>query len=172
MTRFLKLLLLIICVSFLVKKSQRYTTKSELVNLYTPAEKSVYTAWCEYLSALGIKFPKVVAAQLVLETGYFSSKIFKENHNGFGMKMHKRGRAKGVKNGHAYYDSFKDSILDYRTYQQMILAKAKEQGYKINSEEDYLWLLDNLPHCRNCRYAEDISYTKKLREHMRLLQAL
>ena len=147
----------------------------EVFNLYTPAtaeQKSVYAAWCTYLSNIGMKFEKVVVAQLVLETGYLTSKVFKENHNGFGMKMHRRGRAKGVRNGHAYYESFKDSILDDLVSQQMILRLAKEQGYVIKTDEDYLWLLDHLPHCTNCRYAEDPNYVQKLREHMRLLQAL
>jgi flagellum-specific peptidoglycan hydrolase FlgJ len=149
--------------------------KTEIFNLYSPAtaeQKSIYTAWCDYLSSIGVKFVRVVVAQLVLETGYLTSKVFKENHNGFGMKMHRRGKAKGIRNGHAYYESFKDSILDYLVYQQMILRLAKEQGYVIKTDEDYLWLLDHLPHCTNCRYAEDPNYVQKLREHMRLLQAL
>ena len=40
----------------------------------------------DMLISLNIKFPHIVLAQAKLESGNYSSKIFKENHNLFGMK--------------------------------------------------------------------------------------
>jgi len=50
------------------------------------------------------------------------------------------------------------------------LYMAKEQSYIINSDEQYLWLLDNLPFDKGSRYAEDPNYTKSLRLHMKKLK--
>jgi len=75
----------------------------------------------------------------------------------------------GAQHGHANYANVYQSLKDYRRYQRMILRLARKQGYIIKSEEDYLWLLEHLPQCKNCRYAEDLQYTNKLR---RLLKEL
>ena len=72
--------------------------------------------------------------------------------------------------GHASYASIEESVRDYASYQRMILYMAKEQGYIINSDEQYLWLLDNLPFGKGSRYAEDPNYTKSLRAHMKKLK--
>ena len=118
----------------------------------------------------GILFPKVVYSQAVHETANFTSTIFKENNNCFGMKRSQRGWATEENRGHASYASIEESVRDYASYQRMILYMAKEQGYIINSDEEYLWLLDNLPFGKGRRYAEDPNYTKSLRAHMKKLK--
>ena len=58
----------------------------------------------DMLVSLNIKFPHIVLAQAKLESGNYSSKIFKENHNLFGMKE-ARVRihtSKGTQFNHAY----------------------------------------------------------------------
>ena len=118
----------------------------------------------------GILFPKVVYSQAVHETANFTSTIFKENNNCFGMKLSSRGWALEENRGHASYASIEESVREYAAYQRMILFMAKEQGYIINSDEQYLWLLDNLPFGNGMRYAEDPNYTKSLRSHMKKLK--
>ena len=97
-------------------------SKEELVNM---------------IKDLGIKYPHIVLAQSILETGHWTSTIFKENHNLFGMKQ-ARSRirtAKGTQLNHAYYDNWKESVYDYAFYQCRYLSK-------INNEEDYFAALD------------------------------
>lgn len=118
----------------------------------------------------GILFPKVVYSQAIHETSNFSSKIFQDNHNCFGMKLSGRGWALEENRGHASYKTIEESVRDYAAYQRMILFMAKQQGYIINSDEQYLWLLDNLPFGKGSRYAEDPDYTKSLRFHMKKLK--
>lgn len=118
----------------------------------------------------GILFPKVVYSQAVHETANFTSTIFKENNNCFGMKRSQRGWATEENRGHASYASIEESVRDYAAYQRMILYMAKQHGYIINSDEQYLWLLDNLPFDKGSRYAEDPNYTKSLRSHMKKLK--
>lgn len=117
-----------------------------------------------------IKFKWVVLAQAVHETDNFNSNIFKQNKNCFGMKVSQRGYALKEKNGHAAYSDVKESILDYGAYQRCILHLASKRGLKIETEEQYLWLLNNLPFGPNSRYAEDKEYTQRVRFHMEKLK--
>lgn len=102
----------------------------------------------EYLLDLNVKFPHIVYAQAVLETGRFSSKIFRNNNNLFGMKE-ARQRATtnaGSELGHAVYNSWRESVVDYALFQCAFLTKIRtEEAY-------YAYLREN--------YAEDPNYIK------------
>jgi len=106
----------------------------------------------EYLLQLNIRFPHIVYAQAVLETGNFNSKIFTANHNLFGMKE-ARVRATtnlGSELGHAIYGHWRESVVDYALFQCAFLTKIKtEEGY-------YQYLKEN--------YAEAPDYVAKVRE--------
>lgn len=100
---------------------------------------------------LGIRFPHIVLAQSKLETGNWKSALFLENHNLFGMKEASRrvSTAKGSNKGHAYYDSWRESVYDYAFYQCRYLGNIK-------TEADYYSYL-------NASYAEDTTYIDKLK---------
>jgi hypothetical protein len=103
------------------------------------------------LKELNVKFPYIVFAQSKLETGSFTSRIFKENNNLFGMREAKQRitTAQGTENNHAYYHSWQESILDYAFYQCRYLSN-------INTEEQYFQYLSQ-------SYAEDPSYVSILK---------
>jgi hypothetical protein len=103
------------------------------------------------LTKFNVRFPEIVKAQVQLETGNYSSKVYRENNNLFGMKKAYRrpSTCKGMKNGHCYYDDWFDSVIDYILYQRVFLSK-------IDNVDDYLKVLQN-------SYAEDPRYAKKLR---------
>jgi uncharacterized FlgJ-related protein len=85
-----------------------------------------------------------------LETGHFSSRIFVENNNLFGMKQ-ARARsttAVGTQLGHAFYDNWKQSVMDYALFQNAYMNKLRK-------EKAYLKYLDK-------NYAEAENYDKKL----------
>lgn len=96
--------------------------------------------------------PEIVLAQAILESGNFSSSIFKENNNLFGMKLARKRRtlAIGKHRGHAVYRTWLDSVNDYILWQQQFKVTP------IETKEDYLRLLDKM-------YSEDGSYSRKLR---------
>jgi len=100
--------------------------------------------------ALNIKFPHIVLAQAKLESGHFKSKIFRENNNFFGMKVARCRPTtnKGEQNGHAYFDTWKDCLVDYAFYQAAYL-------HDIKTEDQYLAYL-------KANYAEDPNYFTKL----------
>lgn len=104
----------------------------------------------DYLEELNVKFPDIVYAQARLETNGFKSKIFKENNNLFGMKQSTRRSStnKGEQHGHAYYDNWRESVLDYALWQCKYLSQ-------INTRAEYLEYL-------KANYAEDPNYYQKL----------
>lgn len=107
-----------------------------------------------YLLELNIKFPHIVYAQARLESGNFKSQIFKTNNNLFGMKIARKRPTtnKGEENGHAYYDTWKESVQDYAFFQAAYLNDIK-------SESEYLQYL-------NANYAGTPNYINLLNDIM------
>jgi len=89
------------------------------------------------LKRLNIKFPHIVMAQSMVETGYWKSDIFIENHNLFGMKEARIrvNTALGTNRNHAHYSDWVSSVLDYAFYQSTYLKdlKTEEQYYNYLS---------------------------------------
>lgn len=115
-------------------------------------EKSEFTQdkLVSELKRLHIKFPYIVLAQSILETGHYTSVIFLENNNLFGMK-YPNGRittCTGVSNDHAVYDDWYQSMYDYSLYSCLYLKN-------INTEEEYYTYL-------KLYYAESSTYIETL----------
>jgi hypothetical protein len=104
------------------------------------------------IKELNFKFPHIVAAQAIQETGTYKSSIFLENSNLFGMKQAKTRAtlAQGTNRNHAYYNTWQESLYDYALYYNSYLRR-------INSEEQYLEYLRQ-------NYAEDITYIQRLKQ--------
>lgn len=105
-----------------------------------------------YILELNIRFPHIVYAQALLESGEFKSHIFKENNNFFGMKQAKQRPTtnKGTENGHAYFSNWRDCVVDYAFYQAAYLNDLRSEA------EYYQYLGQN--------YAEDPGYVGKLKK--------
>jgi len=118
--------------------------ENDKANEFTPEKLKAY------ILELNIRFPHIVYAQAQLESGRFKSKIFKENNNLFGMKQARRRPTtnKGEENGHAFYDNWKESVVDYAFYSAQYLSHIK-------SEKEYFDYLGQ-------NYAEDPKYVPKL----------
>jgi len=105
----------------------------------------------EYIQQLNFRFPHIILAQSKLESNYYKSGIFVENHNLFGMKE-ARIRAnisQGTNRGHAYYNDWKESVMDYALYYSTYL-------YQLKTEDQYFDYLKQY-------YAEDPNYVPKLK---------
>jgi hypothetical protein len=109
-------------------------------------------ALVQILEDLNVKFPHIVLAQAMLETGHFKSDVFKQNNNLFGMKEAKTRQhtAVGTNLGHACYDTWQESVIDYALYQARYLSHIK-------TESDYLLYL-------NDKYAESTNYDSVILE--------
>lgn len=119
------------------------------------------------LDSMGVAFPKVAMCQNLHETGIFKSKVFKENHNPFGMKESSRTFDAGTKNGHAYYphkahpgkcvfpDCYVPAIKDYIAWQNAFHVRER-----CKTDEDYIYYLQHLPGGR--KYATDPRYEEHI----------
>jgi len=112
-------------------------------------------ALVDFLEETNIKFPHIVLAQSILETGNYKSEVFMINHNLFGMKQARvrPTTALGTSIGHAYYNNWKESVYDYALYQAAYLKNIK-------SEDQYFEYLGS-------NYAEAEHYVRALKRVIR-----
>jgi len=102
-----------------------------------------------WMEEFGVQHKEVVMQQVYLETGNLQSDICTNNNNLFGMKLPRvrKTTAVGSSRGHAQYDDFVLSILDYALWQQN-MYKGQEDYYKF---------------LRSVGYAECETYIQKLK---------
>jgi len=106
--------------------------------------------WVEAkLLKLNAEHIDILIAQSKLESGNYSSEVFKQNKNLFGMRQSftRASTNVGTNLNHAIYDSYYDSVIDIVLWQQKYASKL--------TREEYLQVL------QQC-YAEDRSYIQKL----------
>lgn len=98
-----------------------------------------------------IEHPYIVYAQAIIESGNFTSKIWKENNNMFGMKMPERRAtlACSIRYGHSVYKNWRDCLIDYALYQMSYMRGL--------SEDEYFEKLKN-------SYASDEYYINKIKK--------
>lgn len=104
------------------------------------------------INSLNFPFPDIIMAQAIHETNSFTSSIFIENHNLFGMKCAtvRIHTSKGINREHAMYDNWMDSVYDRAFYSATYLSNIK-------TEDEYYSFLSQ-------SYAEDPEYVNKLKQ--------
>lgn len=106
------------------------------------ANSTTMLAACEYY---GVKYPKIVTAQAILESGNFKSKVFKEYNNPFGL-----------------YNSREKDYFRFNHWTDAILAYQKYIEYRYKGGDYYLFL-DSIG------YAEDPNYIRKVKAIEKLI---
>lgn len=97
---------------------------------------------CEFF---GIKYPKIVTAQAILESGNFKSRVFQKYNNPFGL-----------------YNSRKKDYYKFNHWTDAILAYQTMIEYKYE-EGDYYKFLEDIG------YAEDPNYIRKVKAIEKLI---
>jgi flagellum-specific peptidoglycan hydrolase FlgJ len=99
-----------------------------------------------------IQHPEIVLTQARLETGHFTSELFLQANNCFGMRLAKvrETTAVGEYDYHAAYAHWTESVKDYKLFQEWYVKR----GYDI--ENEYLAFLYYIG------YATDRYYIAKL----------
>jgi uncharacterized FlgJ-related protein len=152
---------LVVCCLFLILGSLVIPKPSNKIEQLTEYEKVVLVAemnkfsedkLISKLKELNFRFPHIVLAQSLVETGEYKSDIFKENYNLFGMKEARvrLNLAKGTNRNHAYYDNWEQSVMDYALYAASYLKE-------LNTEDKYFQYLSQ-------NYAEDPNYVSKVKK--------
>ena len=128
-----------------------YVTDTEEVLLVQESNKFTEEKLILKIKELNLPYPHITLAQAKLESGEFGSRIFKENHNLFGMKEARVrvNLAQGTQYGHAYYNNWEESVLDYAFWYSSYARKCK-------SEKELFHLLDQ-------QYAEANQYVSSLK---------
>lgn len=100
----------------------------------------------DLLVGMNVRFPHIVIAQARIESGHYTSNIFEQNNNMFGMKCASQRATtnRGENSGHAVFDTWQECVIDYAFYQTTYMRKAK-------TEEQYLSAL-------SATYAESPNY--------------
>lgn len=108
-------------------------------------------ALIELLKSTNVRYPYIVLAQAKIESGNYTSLIFKQNHNLFGMKQARKRTTTclGTLNGHAYYTDWISSVYDYAMYQNNMMCN-------IDSESEYYAKLGD-------NYAADSTYAATIK---------
>lgn len=126
-------------------------SKIRVINLQKEKDKFSKEKFVEEIKNKRIKFPHIVMAQAIIESGLGRSDLFKSNNNLFGM-MEAKSRmttSSGSKNNFAYYKKWQDCILDMAFFQSAYLND-------VNTEEKYYLYL-------SANYAESPAYTQTLK---------
>jgi flagellum-specific peptidoglycan hydrolase FlgJ len=108
----------------------------------------------EQINQKNIKFPDIVFAQAVLESGHFKAPLFINQNNLFGMRIPKKRETTAInkgKQGYALYHNWDSSIDDYLLWQEFTL---KNRGNLTRSQ--YFALLGRV-------YASDKKYVSSLK---------
>tara|TARA_Y100000389_G_scaffold191318_1_gene217268 strand:+ start:1824 stop:2198 length:375 start_codon:yes stop_codon:yes gene_type:complete len=103
-------------------------------SVFSQTKKEVY----DYLVSIDCKFPEIVTAQSILETGHFKSYSCRIRHNLFGLRYN---------NKYFIFDSWQESCDAY-------ISKVQ---YKYKSGDYYVFL-------EKLGYASDPDYCKKLKK--------
>ena len=135
-----------------IQRTERYLFYFEVRN--QPFSEDLLKKCLEYE---GVMYQDIVILQSRLETGYYTSDIFQNANNLFGMRYPSRRPtvATGIYKEHAQYAHWSDSVIDYALWQKYYLSR----GYRLEGEIDsdfYLVFLNCIP------YAEDKRYVSKL----------
>ncbi len=120
------------------KGNKRTSPKSELPELTIP------NLYAEIIRN-GIQHPKIVLAQAILETGWFTSPVCRNKHNLFGLTNPRTGK-------YFEFDHWTESVRAYYTKVQ----------YRYKGGNYLLWL-------RNIGYAEDPNYIRAVVRVLRML---
>jgi uncharacterized FlgJ-related protein len=150
-----KTIVLIFGASFLLggktPLKTEYITDTESIILIQDQNKFTEEKLIAKIKELNFKFPHIVLAQAKLETGTYSSRIFKENNNLFGMKEARvrLNLAQGTQYGHAYYNDWEESVMDYALWYASYASDCR-------SEKQLYRLLDR-------QYAEADQYVSSLK---------
>jgi len=135
-----------------IQRTKQNRTESEVMIIMAEHNEFSADKLFGMINKMNFKYPYIVYAQAILETSNFQSRIFKENHNIFGMKQAviRITKSLGTQYEHAYYKNWMESLDDYALYSSTYLSP-------LNNESEYFNYLGQ-------NYAEDSQYVSKLKQ--------
>ena len=135
---------------YIINKINHTTEVTDTLKIH--GEPFSEKALVELMRNSNIKYPHIVLAQAKLESGTFTSKIFKQNNNMFGMRMPRQRPTTAIseQNGFAVYRDWKDCLYDYALYQAYAM-------HTVDSETEYFTRLEE-------KYCTDTGYVASVKD--------
>jgi len=99
------------------------------------ANTNTMLAACEYY---GVKYPRIVTAQAILESNNFNSELFRKYNNPFGL-----------------YNSKKKDYFKFKHWTDAVVAYISMVEYKYKGG-DYYRFLKRLPYAEDSRYIDKV----------------
>jgi uncharacterized FlgJ-related protein len=150
--------LILISLSSQEQVSQQTFTLDELIS-EEPTLENIY----KYALHIGVEQPQIFLAQVIEETGWLTSNVFKKSNNLCGMNYTRNRFAIGKYKCYAKYKSWKDSVKAYKLWQ--------DKRYKGGN---YLQFLTNLNYAKNNQqaqvYAENPNYIRNIKSILKILE--
>ena len=142
----------ILCIgAFIIIALFVLTSSTKNVEAVNEEINSSFTreALIEEIKCHGFKYPDLILAQAVLESGHFKSNVFRQNNNLFGMRQPRKRYTlcKGSNLNHGVYENWKVSVEDRMIYDTLYL--------KDMTRTQYLKFLDNV-YCKNGYYSRTL----------------
>jgi uncharacterized FlgJ-related protein len=135
-TAIVGLFFIVTLLSFMESPKVVYVPQKEkvyIVEYRDKPDKFTKEKLIQYLKDLNIKYPEVVYAQAVMESGNFTSKKFRDDNNLFGMRKAKSRCTVALEGGtYAKFKTWRESVIDYALYQTTFVKKIKSQSEYIN----------------------------------------
>lgn len=110
-----------------VRYIEQYALSLDTLNREQKCD-SIYNLILDY----GFRFPDIVFAQAVLESGWFESNITRRNNNIFGMKVPKKRETLGIPtpyNDYNFYYTIEDCVMDRMIYENLYLENIEKEEY-------------------------------------------
>lgn len=136
-------LFLVVVGSFMLGRYLQSTTLNNLEIKFLAYEKEeaklTEEKFISMLKQYHIKHPHIVMAQAIVESNLGKSLLFRTNHNLFGMREAKQRltNAIGTEHNHAFYNTWKESVIDYALYQASYMSNLNETQYFQALDESY-----------------------------------
>ena len=141
------LLCLLMVGTHYIKASENPKTEISTHKMDSLNEANIYLA----LLMNNVKYPEVVISQIMIETGWLTSRLCKANNNLLGMMVPSKRETTAInEKGFAKYTSWIDCIMDYKMYQDYILSKNH-----ITTKKQYIAFLHK-------NYAKSPTYKTRL----------
>lgn len=118
---------------YIKQEKVRYVESEEVINLVTNNSFSL-SAFKKEVYQSNFKFPDIIIAQAYIESQHFSSPVWLENHNMFGMKVAKSRFTLAIDDNlnHAVFKNWKDCVKDRLIYDALYvnnLTRAQYLGF-------------------------------------------
>jgi hypothetical protein len=144
----------VLCSFITIKQPEKSVISSEKELIIKTQDEFSKEKLVVLMKDLNIKHSDIVLAQFLIESGGFTSNLFKTQNNIMGMKIAttRPTTAIGEERGYAVYKSWRDCVIDYALYQASFLRG-------LSREEYFIYLQKN--------YAEDPNYVAVLKDKIK-----